>query len=344
MFAQKINNQLDEHILTWNQVSTKLQADERGKYDITTDKIWMAPDGTLEIDGQGGFELSNEVQFNVLNRFCPNGATYLKKCSPELKAYNVNHWLAKARGQRLMVRVKETDERRVVRAVLSERYAKLDNPAIMEHVIDHLQDTYVPVSLELTDHAFQLRLVRNEQADIGKLNVGDIAYSGLIVANSETGMGALRLHSLLYRLKCKNGMVGGDESAYQSKSHLGKTFEMREFFNRALEGIHSYFPFLVRQLRSAHEDVFLPEQAMALVSYLGKRQYWNQAFISNVQTQLLVEDTSKFGLVQAITEMAKTHPPEDRLRFERQASGLLRHNMASLAEHVAKETALIATG
>jgi hypothetical protein len=229
----------------------------------------------------------------------------------------------------------------MLRAVLSERYARLDNPAIMERVITQFQDTYTPISLDLTDTAFHLRLIKGEQADLSLLNVGDIAHSGLIITNSETGMGALKLLSLVYRLKCRNGMVGADERAFQSKAHLGKDFEMQTFFSASLASLQSYFGFVIRQLRNAHNDVYHPEQAVALVQYLAKHHLWNQPFVARLQEHLPQEERSKFGLIQAVTEVAKQWGPEERLRLERQATELLRYDLATLSEHAVREAALI---
>ena len=54
----------------------------------------------------------------------------------------------------------------------------------------------------------------------------EIAQAGGIVSNSETSMGAVSIHTLIYRLVCSNGMIIND--AQTRCNHAGRVNELDE--------------------------------------------------------------------------------------------------------------------
>ena len=55
---------------------------------------------------------------------------------------------------------------------------------------------------------------------------GDIVQAGLIISNSEVGLGAVSIQPLVYRLVCSNGMVVND--AQTRRNHIGRVNEADE--------------------------------------------------------------------------------------------------------------------
>ena len=55
---------------------------------------------------------------------------------------------------------------------------------------------------------------------------GDIVQAGLIISNSEVGLGAVNIQPLVYRLVCSNGMVINDAQA--RRTHVGRVNEADE--------------------------------------------------------------------------------------------------------------------
>ena len=112
------------------------------------------------------------------------------------------------------------------RAFLSSRYRRLDNellvshvlPALSEHEIDLKQSTF---SINPTNLYMKIVFPRVQ----GEVRVDDIVQSGVLITNSEVGVGMLRVTPLIFRLVCTNGMVA-PESVHQFKrTHLGKQLE-----------------------------------------------------------------------------------------------------------------------
>ena len=57
---------------------------------------------------------------------------------------------------------------------------------------------------------------------------GDIVQAGLIVSNSEVGLGSVSVQPLIYRLICSNGMVVND--AATKRNHVGRASPAEENF------------------------------------------------------------------------------------------------------------------
>jgi hypothetical protein len=53
-----------------------------------------------------------------------------------------------------------------------------------------------------------------------EIKVGDVVQAGVIIQNSEVGMGSLKVHPWVYRLVCANGMIVADRGVM--RKHIGK--------------------------------------------------------------------------------------------------------------------------
>jgi len=52
-----------------------------------------------------------------------------------------------------------------------------------------------------------------------EVTVGDVVQAGLVISNSEIGLGSLRVEPLVFQLVCKNGLISKDYT--QKKYHIG---------------------------------------------------------------------------------------------------------------------------
>jgi len=100
------------------------------------------------------------------------------------------------------------DERRLVRtldsnarAFLSDRYRPLDHDEILEQVLPALGEfdlDWSQSSLEVTEQRLYMKLVNPQvEADV---EVGDPVQAGVLVTNSEIGMGSFSVVPLVFRL------------------------------------------------------------------------------------------------------------------------------------------------
>ncbi|MDR2865741.1 MAG: DUF945 domain-containing protein [Spirochaetaceae bacterium] len=142
---------------------------------------------------------------------------------PELLATNVNTWFQKEPDNRM---IRTLDGK--ARAFLSDRYRRIDNHEIAMAVlpiISNMEGASVE-SCELTDKRMYLKVVNPRiQTEISK---GDIVQSGILISNSETGLGAVSVMPLVYRLVCKNGMIAN--TAGKRNRHVGRSNEGEDNF------------------------------------------------------------------------------------------------------------------
>ena len=142
---------------------------------------------------------------------------------PELLAQNVNAWFQREPAVRMVRTIDGT-----ARAFLSNRYRRIDNLDIAGIVLPVLQEMEGMhfESCQLTDSRMYIKVVNTRlEAEVVP---GDIVQSGVIISNSEVGLGSVNIQPLVYRLVCSNGMVVND--AQTRRTHIGRVNEADENF------------------------------------------------------------------------------------------------------------------
>ena len=142
---------------------------------------------------------------------------------PELLCANVNSWMEDAPSKR-MLRVLDGK----ARAFLSNRYLRLDHYEIVTAILPILGE--MPdaqfESCQITEGRLYIKVVNPRlQAEV---TPGDIVQSGLIISNSEVGLGSVTVQPLVYRLVCSNGMIVND--AATKRNHIGRANNSDENF------------------------------------------------------------------------------------------------------------------
>ena len=139
---------------------------------------------------------------------------------PELLAQNVNAWFQREPAVRMVRTIDGT-----ARAFLSNRYRRIDNLDIAGIVLPVLQEMEGMhfESCQLTDSRMYIKVVNTRlEAEVVP---GDIVQSGIIISNSEVGLGSVSIQPLVY-LVCSNGMVVND--AQTRRNHVGRVNEASE--------------------------------------------------------------------------------------------------------------------
>lgn len=168
----------------------------------------------------------NEVAHNQIGANLGIPAKYYDKMraeNPELLAANVNSWFNKNPKTRMVRTLDGT-----TRAFLSDRYRRIDNFEIAQTVlpiIADMKDARIE-SCEVTDERMYLKVVNPRLTT--EVTPGDIVQSGILITNSEVGLGSVTVQPLIYRLVCSNGMVVND--ARMRKYHTGRGNESAEDF------------------------------------------------------------------------------------------------------------------
>ena len=170
----------------------------------------------------------NEVAHNQIGTTLGIPAKYYDKMradNPELLAMNVNSWFEK-KPKTHMVRTLDG----TARAFLSDSYRRIDNYDIAQTILPILNDVFdvgnPQNSFEVTDERLYLKVVNPRITT--EVVPGDVVQAGILITNSEVGLGSLTIQPLIYRLVCSNGMVVTD--AKVRKYHAGRKNEALEDF------------------------------------------------------------------------------------------------------------------
>jgi len=212
--------ELAREIMRQAEVKRDFVADTRQMTMTRTDGT--ANDGTpahlLSLKGAGAFPLTPHTHGQIATHFKIPKKYYdhMQGAAPDLLSTNVNHWMQNKPAKR-MVRTLDGG----ARAFLSNRYRPIDNMDVAQPMLEVLGDLDVNiVSCDITERKMYLKAVFPKVE--GEITVGDPVQSGIVISNSEIGLGALRIQALVYRLVCKNGMISQDAS--MKKYHVGRAF------------------------------------------------------------------------------------------------------------------------
>lgn len=140
------------------------------------------------------------------------------------------------------------------RAFLSDKYRILDNEQVLESVLPILTSGDVQLaSMEVTESRLYIKATFPECR--GEVTPGDVVESGVMLTNSEVGLGALAVTPFVNRLVCTNGMVVNEaESKFGiKKMHLGGRIQQEGVFLRddTLEASDKAFFMQVRDVVGA---------------------------------------------------------------------------------------------
>lgn len=252
----------------------------------------------------------------------------LAKEQPDLLSQNVTT-LLQAKPTNRMVRTLDGN----VRAFLSPAYRRLDNHDLTEAmlpILNELPGGGQVLSAQITDRFLYLQVV--VPAIEGEVKVGDVVQAGLVISNSEVGLGRLQIEELIYRLSCKNGMITGsvlsrrhiggrigdslDEAVelYQADTiradDLAFWMKVRDVLKHAVN--ETAFQASLNKMREAAGSEPIQDVPEA-TRILAKTEKLTDDEASSVLTFLAGGgDLSRYGLANAVTAMAQTVHSYDR--------------------------------
>lgn len=349
---------------TLQELAAELERQQLAKKDliVSTGVLSMdsRDDGRIALNVMGGQMIQHydvgEIAHRQIGQFLKIPATYydrMRREYPQLLTLNANGWFAKMPQAKRMLRTLDG----TARALLSDRYRRIDNFEVASAVlpiISRMEGAGVE-SCELTDSRMYLKVVNPRvTAEIKK---GDIVQAGVLISNSEVGMGSVTVSPLIYRLVCSNGMIAEDGKL--RKYHVGRANESREDFsiyrNETIEADdkaflmkledsvkaavdQARFAAIVDKLRESTEATFQPQQVQQVVELASKEYGFTDSESSGILGHLAAGgDLSLYGLANAVTRQAQDVASYDR-STELEATGYRIITMApSLWRNLTKE-------
>jgi len=139
---------------------------------------------------------------------------------PELRAANVNAWLGRSDDKR-MVRTIDGN----VRALLSDRFKPFDNYDILSTVMPIFQEfpgIQINTNALTETHMYLQATFPSMEAEVKQ---GDVVRWGVTMRNSEVGASSVAVESMIWRLVCKNGMIG---QSMLKRYHSGRSLDLND--------------------------------------------------------------------------------------------------------------------
>lgn len=210
-------------------LAAKLTEQNSAKADFVVPVAALGMYESAKLGGHNGTELQEltPLGHQQLGEYTGIPKVYYDKLlatDPSVLAGNVNLWLSrKPEKERRMVRTIEGK----VRALLSDSYQRIDNYEVAEVALDILSG--VPglrvVSSAVTDSRLYIKAVSDSlQLPVpGSKRVGDLVETGVVVSNSEVGLGAVSIMPFAHFLVCTNGMVRNQEGL--RAAHVGRKLD-----------------------------------------------------------------------------------------------------------------------
>lgn len=216
------------------------------------------------------------------------------------------------------------------RAYLSDRYRRLDDEELLEAVLPVLGE--IPdlrvASCQVTDNNLYLKAVAPRIE--GEVKPGDAVQAGVLISNSEVGLGALNVQPLIFRLVCENGMVAGEAVR---RFHVGRQIDSEDavavFQDRTLRAddeafwlkvadvvraavTETRFRELLSQMQESATSQPIADPSKG-VEVLGKRFDLSEGERTSVLRYLaLGGDLTRWGALNAVTRASQDVESYDR--------------------------------
>jgi hypothetical protein len=216
--------------------------------------------------------------------------------APALLAANVNHWLH-ASDDRRMYRTLDGN----LRAFLSDRYKRLDYLDFLTAIIPLIEAAGLAIiSCEVTEKKLYLKCLNARME--GKV-VGDVVQAGVVFSNSEVGCGRLNIQTMVFVLRCTNGMTG---ESVLGKYHLGRA--------QGDDNVQE----MLRDETKAHAEQVTWEEVRDVTEHVLSNKDWFTKQVAKYNTAAGQKITG--DPIGAVVELQK------QMKFTEQArSGVLRH-------------------
>lgn len=316
-------------------LAARLSADAVVKADfvLPSTSIVMNDDATITTPAFGSTPANETAHGQIAATLDIPRAYYerMRAADPALLARNANAWLARREStERRMVRTNGT----VVRALLSDRYQRIDNYEVAEVTLSELEKVggLRIVSSAVTESRMYIKAVSTDLVFPvpGSRRVGDLVEAGVMIRNSETGQGSVSIQPFAHFLVCTNGMVR-DKGAMRA-AHVGRRIDasiegllsegtkrledevvlrkVRDVIANAFDA-QTFLAFIDSLSETTQQQIEgdVPAAVEALGPTLGLSGGERQSVLRHLITG---GDLSRYGLMNAVTRTAEDVASYDR--------------------------------
>mgnify|MGYP001244610477 CR=1 FL=1 len=288
----------------------------------------MTPTGHIALPTGQTFQMNGWARKQLSAMLGLRWDTWFKSASGEERAEEVNRRFSRIPGEKKIRAWKDPDHAAhgVIRAFLAPSFTPIDDARIFERMHAMLRgmlDEFCFTAVRHTDSTTHYTAVHVEPYDLD----GDVLHPGWHLRNSEVGASALSLDDHWLRLVCTNGLmvrVGNKRALYRTHRAIDDD-QLAAALVIAVGRLPERWAVAFTWMEAArHIAVPHPDDAVAAI--LGDSAEVPKALVEESQRLVLRDgDSTRFGVVQAITYVAhaSNQDPDVRFAMERLAGDYL---------------------
>lgn len=231
-----------------SQFIGRILAENRKDVQVDAVDIHMEKSGELAIRAAGALAVRpmTERGFTTLaSRLTPGGASYLAACPPEMRAWNLNHWINVASTARVEQNTKRAEKKldalapqlnirtrnaakggREIWAVTGSRYTAFDANALAALIGEACPgDAKLRCTYDGYKGSFDVQY--HSDINASKYVAGEIFKAGVSLTFADDGSGAISVRSFVLRNRCLNLIIlHKAEQIVLSQRHIGNRDRM----------------------------------------------------------------------------------------------------------------------
>jgi hypothetical protein len=239
---------------------------------------------------------------------------YFRRLSNEMKATVANYDLKRQNGKSFLLRGKGD----WIRAFLSAEYVAYNNSEIAETVKSLLgKGALTMKSFVLEETHMFVKIISDE--------IGDVKFdlkAGIMIRNSEVGMGSVSVETFVFRKPCTNDLIGSlEKSSRHAHIHLTAYELTRRMAEAVSEGFSLAGSMLDAFLKTREEPI---QDSVETIRRIAEARKFSQKLTDEVVSSYLVEpEPNRFGVINAFINAAQRLASLQRIEMERFAGTLL---------------------
>jgi len=205
-----------------------------------------------------------------------------------------------------------------IRAFLSAEYLAYNNSEIAQTAESLLRNEALSVkSFVLEESHMFLKIISEDIVDRG---AG--LKAGIMIGNSEVGMGSVSVEPFVFRKPCTNDLIVSREKSFRhAHIHLTSHELTRRMAEAVSDGFSVASPVLDAFLKTREEPMVDPVDTIRKIA--EARQFSQKLTDELVSSYLGEPDATRFGVINAFTNAAQKLGPLQRIEMERFAGTLL---------------------
>jgi hypothetical protein len=305
--------------MDWKSVAEKIVQDDQNKWDrkVSGKELRLLDAGKLEVLENSNWNGSHPVSDLAITQMCQKleiPVKYYRRLPDEMKATVANFDIDRLNGNSYFLRGKGD----WIRAFLSAEYVAYNNSEIAQTAESLLRNGVLDVkSFVLEETHMFLKIISEDIVDRG---TG--LKAGIMIGNSEVGMGSVSVEPFVFRKPCTNDLIVSQEKSFRHAHIHLTTYELTR---RMAESVSEGF-----QVASSVLDAFLKTREVKVVDpvevirKIAETRKFSQKLTDEVVSSYLVESEANwFGVINSFTNAAQKLGPLQRIEMERFAGTLL---------------------